>query len=63
MSNFGDLSVWVADVSSMFSTMFTSLGTIWVLYVPLALGVFGIVFGKIRGVLWNKKGGRGRKGG
>lgn len=56
MEGFETLSTWVSSFTTMFGTMFSSLSTVWVLYVPLGIGVFGIILAKIRGVLWSRKG-------
>lgn len=59
--DFDQILGWVVSLTTSLSTMFSSLSTMWVLYVPLALGVFGYIFIKIRGLTWNKSG-RRRKG-
>ena len=62
MTNFADLLTWVADLAGATTSTFTAVSSMWPIYVPLGLGVFGAIFGKVRGVLWGKKG-RSKRGG
>lgn len=51
MEGFTDLATWVTSFTTMLSGMFTSLASMWPIFVPLGIGVFGIIFGKLRGTL------------
>ena len=51
MEGFTDLATWVTSFTTMLGNMFTALATMWPIFVPLGIGVFGIIFGKLRGVL------------
>lgn len=48
--DFAQILTWVTSVTTAMTGMFTSLSTMWVLFVPLILGVFGFVFAKVRGL-------------
>lgn len=48
--DFAQILTWVTSVTSAMTGMFTSLSTMWVLFVPLILGVFGFIFAKVRGL-------------
>lgn len=58
MEGFDTLATWVSAFTTMLGGMFTALATMWPIFVPLGIGVFGIIFGKLRGVL--RLGGRKR---
>lgn len=51
MEGFSDLTTWVTAFTTMLGNMFTALGTLWPIFVPLGIGVFSIIFGKLRGTL------------
>lgn len=51
MEGFSDLATWVTSFTTMLSGMFTALASMWPIFVPLGIGVFSIIFGKLRGVL------------
>lgn len=48
---FDSLATWVTSFTTMLSNMFTSLTSMWPIFVPLGIGVFGYIFGKLRGAL------------
>lgn len=58
--DFAQILTWVTSLTTSMTTMFNSLSSMWVLFVPLILGIFGFVFAKVKGLTWNRSGRRRR---